>query len=657
MIEEIKNMLGEQAKDIISQDLNLRFNGSHFTCPYPEHDDDNPSATWYPNSFHCHSCGGGHRQKQYDIFTHYELHHGMETGEAIQELCDKLGISNNSECKPSLRKSKIDQSEDYKSHSKSNTSITADVSLLKSRGISSEVAAQFFCGMTKNEFLMHGYEVVEGQWKPVYTKRRLLDGEKYSNGSKELNITGGVMCFYGMTELKEKSVVLICEGQLDALRVATELSKTEGMLDQIAVLSVPNGGKSFTNAINNSPTFRKWYKAHCKEMILIPDADKTGMGMLDQAKEFDNSDKVKWIDITKIEGVRYNDTKGADVSDVLDRFKVSASRLLKLCDFLPIKGIKSGRDIQIAKLKDGISSGFITHDYNDSGLKEGCLTVLSGRRGGGKTTLAKQIVMCAAQQGFKSFCFFGESDEKLEKSSFSRMVALDGEMDYRYNLGGRKIFEPQQIAIDRYEKEYGDKIFFHCTEKDEVIPNLFNSIMEKMHIAAKRGCYLFLIDNLMLLTKEQGSNEWAQQAMVTSELKKFALDYNIHIILVAHPKNGELKVSGSMEIEQRADTILHYVRVGEPDVNKMLNEDGIPTHEGEKVSAIILNDKVRNDGESRTIFLQWDNSRGVVMETTSNNLPQATQGISQEYYDKGWWSKPSSKYGVEDQPPKLTKGE
>lgn len=653
MIQEIKNAMGDMARDRIVSDLGLKFNGSHYSCPFPSHSDDHPSAEWKPYAFNCYSCGGGgHKNMQYDIFTHYQMTQGMEIPETIELLCNELGLQNTSETRKSERKFKVEQSDKYKQSAKPSNQVDSDFKILTDRGISKTVAQKYYTGVSGDEFLMHGYEIIEDKWQPVYTKRRLLTNEKYSNDSKELNIAGGLMCFYGMTELREKDTVIICEGQLDALRLATEIEKNKSIADKIAVLSVPNGGRSFNNAINNSPTFRRWHTKHCKSMIIIPDADATGRAMIDQVREFDCSDKVKWFDLTKINGVRYSETHGVDISDVLNKFNVPLEQIFKLSDFLPVDGLKKGSDVEVRQLKDGIASGFITHDYNDSGLKEGCLTVLSGRRGGGKTTLAKQIVMCAAQQGIKSFCFFGESDIELEKSSFSRMVALEGEITYRENIGGRRIYMPNQNAIDRYDSEYGDKIFFHCVKKKEIPKNLFQCVLDKMQIALRRGCYLFLVDNLMLLTKKSGSSEFDQQAQVTMALKKFALDNDVHVILVAHPKNGELKVSGSMEIEQRADTILHYVRMNNPDTGKMLNEDGIPPHEGEKVSAVILNDKIRNDGESRTVFLQWDKNRGVVMEITSPNLPKSTQEKSKEYYEQGWFSKPCHKYDEEqDQPP------
>ena len=42
MKEVIKETLGDRARDIIVQDLGLKFNGNHYSCPYPDHNDEHP---------------------------------------------------------------------------------------------------------------------------------------------------------------------------------------------------------------------------------------------------------------------------------------------------------------------------------------------------------------------------------------------------------------------------------------------------------------------------------------------------------------------------------------------------------------------------------------------------------------------------------------
>ena len=71
--------------------------------------------------------------------------------------------------------------------------------------------------------------------------------------------------------------------------------------------------------------------------------------------------------------------------------------------------VEDATQVKSKYVKDGISSGFVTHDYNDSGLKGGCMTITTGFRGDGKTTVSRQMNMACAMQGIPVFNFIGES--------------------------------------------------------------------------------------------------------------------------------------------------------------------------------------------------------------------------------------------------------
>ena len=82
-------------------------------------------------------------------------------------------------------------------------------------------------------------------------------------------------------------------------------------------------------------------------------------------------------------------------------------------------------------------------------------------------------------------------------------------------------------------------------------------------ICAKRyGCSLFLVDNLMsVLCSPEEENK--AQARFVAKLKAFATKFNVHVILVAHPrkeKTGTVftsdSVSGSSAITNLADIVL-----------------------------------------------------------------------------------------------------
>jgi replicative DNA helicase len=662
--QEIKQFLGDRAKDVIIADLGLKEQGGNITCPYPDHQDNNASASWKPHAFHCHACTDGVFKKQYDIFTHYELHHGLSIGESINKLCEEYSISNNFDERSSYKTKviRVEKSDEYKIKQESFKNVSTDLaqSFFKQKKISESIARNVYgVHTTNNEILLHGHEVIDGSWSCVYTKRRKLDLSMYEmngNKSKEIQIKGGLSAFYGLPSLyaqngQEKRIALICEGQMDALRVATELDK-EGLFQNVAVLSVPTGGASLLTAWNNTPFFRKWF-SRCERVVIIPDADSTGKKMVEQAKECLCADKTYILDLTKITGIRFTEKHGADISDAFDKFGFSGKEIFSHAEHLPVDGLVTADNIDIKANEEGIRSGFITHDYNDSGLKFGRLTIVSGVRGHGKTTMAMQMVFCSAMQNIKSFCFFGETSEGAVVGRFARMCALDGEIEPKTTLAGRTDYLVNPIAEERFKKKYGKSITLYCKEQVKDKGNVFDEMMKRMKIAVKRGVKLFLIDNMMMICQPKADNVFQEQKRITEKLKEFALEKDVHIILIAHPRSGEgiQKISGAQEQENLADTILYYVRLPhDSDKSKITNETGINSEDAQKISAVIINKKVRDEGTAHPVYLEWQNKTGTVSEITSPRMPELTQEKSEEYFKNGWFSRPSKKYTKQDHP-------
>ncbi len=140
--------------------------------------------------------------------------------------------------------------------------------------------------------------------------------------------------------------------------------------------------------------------------------------------------------------------------------------------------------------------------------------------------------------------------------------------------------------------------------------------------------------------------EVQEQARILKSLKAFCIKYKVHVILIAHPRAGEglQKISGAMEQENMADTILYYVRAGVDENNK----EGIPNSEAGNISAILFNRKVRDEGDSIPVHLEWNSKTGTVREITATTMPDRTREVSKEYFEKGWWSRPSNRIATED---------
>ena len=256
-------------------------------------------------------------------------------------------------------------------------------------------------------------------------------------------------------------------------------------------------------------------------------------------------------------------------------------------------------EFESAAVVPGFSSGFLTHDYNDSGLKAGGLTLLTGARNQGKTTFARQIMIAVARQELGVYAYMGEGDREREKGYLERLLAKEGELNVSDNGYERKDWYANELAKIRYNREIAEYIDFY-NKPLGLQEKVFDSILGEMTIKARQGSVLFVIDNMMKLTADQ-SDVFKAQKIIISKLKEFVVHFKVHIILICHPRKDGHSVSGSMEQENTADTILKFQRVHAPD-----SDDGLPDLELNKVTAIVTNEKVRDGGQAKTMYMEFD---------------------------------------------------
>ena len=278
-----------------------------------------------------------------------------------------------------------------------------------------------------------------------------------------------------------------------------------------------------------------------------------------------------------------------------------------VANLIKVQNVKNSSHVKMSHIKRGFSSGFVTHDYNDSGLKDGDVTLLTGKRNQGKTTFSRQMIMASATQKIKSFVWYGEGDVEVEKGNLIRLIAEPDEMIEEDNGYGRTIYRPNEQAEDRYNKEYGEFVDMYVKPLDLKIP-VFEDLFRQMRTKASHGCKLYVIDNMMKLTADQDNVNKAQ-CYIISKLKEFAVNYQVHVVIIAHPKkgDGDQSVSGAMEQENTVDTILRFKRVFTTD--GLEKGTKFPASQLRRVTALVLNEKVRNGGTQHKIFMEFDHVR------------------------------------------------
>lgn len=222
-----------------------------------------------------------------------------------------------------------------------------------------------------------------------------------------------------------------------------------------------------------------------------------------------------------------------------------------------------------------IGTGFKKLDGLLSGLGDSGLTVLTGKRGQGKSTYAGQLALNAIHGGH-TVCFYSG---ELSASMFQTWIFSQASGE-KHMIPMIDQFGNDHWAVDEYVEQrirtwlgknlllYDNSIAKHSER---------NAILERFRLARRvYGCDLFFVDNLMTAKYAIDSERdfWRAQSNFAGELKDFAQENACHVILVAHPKKGEEKdindsVSGSSDITNRADNVIQVRKVAEEEIEKV----------------------------------------------------------------------------------------
>lgn len=209
---------------------------------------------------------------------------------------------------------------------------------------------------------------------------------------------------------------------------------------------------------------------------------------------------------------------------------------------------------------DYIPSGVKQIDDLMIGFKRKHVTVWSGYRGCGKSSLLNMLILNGANYGYKSALWTGELDATEEKSWLYMQAAGK---QYNKETKNGFYYTPENIC-DKIDP-WIDKYFWIFNNEYK---NNFNQIMDEVRSLKKRENIDFIIlDNLMTLDIDDldgDKNDRQKNLMYT--LTCLAKEMNIHIHIVAHPnKSGTFlrpnNISGSGHIPDLAQNVFILHRI------------------------------------------------------------------------------------------------
>ncbi len=210
---------------------------------------------------------------------------------------------------------------------------------------------------------------------------------------------------------------------------------------------------------------------------------------------------------------------------------------------------------------DFIPSGITELDRRGVGFKRGMVSVWTGKRGCGKSSLLNMLILNAAQKGYKSALWTGE-------------LTCDTAKTWLYLQAAGKQYNERQYGTDYYSTPdhisakidtWIDKYFWLFNNK---YGENFSQIEDQIRkLKESENIDVVLLDNLMVLDlRSLDENKYDRQSILLQKLTDLAKELNIHIHLVAHPHKSLAyiqvdNISGSGDISNKADNVFVLSRI------------------------------------------------------------------------------------------------
>lgn len=265
-----------------------------------------------------------------------------------------------------------------------------------------------------------------------------------------------------------------------------------------------------------------------------------------------------------------------------------------------------------------IPTGFQFLDEALNGFTSGLLTVITGATGQGKSTLASQIALNVVDSGFKVCFYSGELPTRMFQKWAFLQAAGQNNLRQTTNDIGVIEFEPTVSAESRIRPWLQGKLYLSDNKKvhSNEQRTIFQRFQKAKHV---KGCSLFVIDNLMACRMDsQNERDFnRQQSAFTAECAQFALENNVHVVLVAHPKKGDVTnpneaVAGTADIVNLAANVLRIDRASDKEKMEMGG-----------INSVITISKNRENGIL--------GRRGFYFDSASKRFV-ADKGITKEHY-------------------------
>lgn len=488
------------------------------------------------------------------------------------------------------------------------------ISFFGTRGISEETLKDWKIASDKDGNIVFPFYRNDVLTYVKYRKPKKHNKEDKSPKEWQMSDTEPIL--YGMDMVSYNKPLVIVEGEIDALSLY-EAGVTN-------VVSVPCG-------CNNLEWINLCYDwlENFQQIILFGDSDEPGMNMMSVVMKRLGEERCmlpeEYPELIW-NGKDYNRIC-KDANEILLCYgPENLKKLVDSCEPAPIKGVL---DLASIPFVDPCSVPRIMTkipelDRMIGGFGEGGITVLSGQRGEGKSTISGNLLLNAIEQGYNVCAYSGE----LSPFKFLEWIMLQATeskyIEYKVEeRSGRNVCYVS-AEIQRRIKSWLSGHFFLYDNAWVPDKKPEEALLAMFEACAKRyGCKLFLVDNLMsILTSADEENK--AQAKFMAQLKAFACRYKVHVLVVAHPRKEKPgstftndSVSGSSVITNLADVVLS---IEKPNIRVTKNRDfGITDYI--QCGFDPCNRRIFQASIGDRIVYSWDHTNLELPENQANALP------------------------------------
>lgn len=210
-----------------------------------------------------------------------------------------------------------------------------------------------------------------------------------------------------------------------------------------------------------------------------------------------------------------------------------------------------------------IPTGYTELDKKIVGLFAGELSIISGSNSSGKTSWLDCIALNAVQKGFKVGVWSGEMQDWRFQNWIIQIAA--GKAYTKRKEGYDNLYYVPSNVTEKISAWLDDKLFLYNNNYGNNFQQIFSDVK---NLVEEKNVQLIIIDNLAALNIDSYDGEkYSKQTKFVIELKDYAKQKNIHILLVCHPRKQMTflrkdSISGTADITNISDKVFIVHRIG-----------------------------------------------------------------------------------------------